>query len=283
MTRKIAVAVIHGMGRQEKNDPDNSAALSFSVKLHKQVRKRWGREAFDAEVAWREIYWADVLQPRQDEYLAAISRATRKKWMRQFVLSNLTDAAAYRQSTDVNDNTYDAIHEKVKRTIAELEDDVSDGAPLVVLAHSLGGHVMSNYIYDMASSIRRGAPNAPTPFQQFRRMAGLVTFGCNLPVFTFAIPRDKIVPIAYPGTDIPPDRRLKPWWRNYYDKDDVLGYPLRHISDKYMALHTSGEMKDYAIDTGWFPIDWTVLSHNAYWRDPDIYRPVTDMLKRAMG
>ena len=101
---------------------------------------------------------------------------------------------------------------------------------------------MSNYIYDMTKQ----NPSSPRPpgFRGLRSMAAFVTFGCNIPIFTFAYPVGNVKPIAYPGVDIAAGDRLAKWWRNYYDKDDVLGYPLRPTSPHYAALDG---LKDFSI------------------------------------
>ena len=50
MTKKLAVAVIHGMGKQEKSPNAGSDELSFSKDLHKQVRRVVGGDDFDQSV-----------------------------------------------------------------------------------------------------------------------------------------------------------------------------------------------------------------------------------------
>ena len=73
-----------------------------------------------------------------------------------------------------------------------------------------------------------------SPFERMEWLVGLVTFGLNLPLFTFAY--DPVEAIAFPGGGLPPDEADKARWLNYYDKDDVLGYPLKPISPTYNAI-----------------------------------------------
>lgn len=42
----------------------------------------------------------------------------------------------------------DRVHDKVTDTVESLEGLVEPNAPVVVMAHSLGGHGMSNYVWD---------------------------------------------------------------------------------------------------------------------------------------
>lgn len=276
--------MIHGIGSQGEERPPRSDALVFSEELRARIASEVGPTLFDTAVAWREIFWSDVLQERQNRYLRSIKRRTRHGAMRSFLLCNFADASAYRLTGDRNDTTYTDIHARVEETIRDLEGDVEEGAPLVVLAHSLGGHIMSNYIYDLQKAEAYGAEAvlAPTPFQQLKTMAGFVTFGCNIPLFTFAYRRDKIYPIRYPGTDIPEEGRISPWWLNFYDKDDILGYSLKYISPNYQKLVADKALREIAINAGGLLAFWNPLSHNGYWRDDDFYKPVAWFLKKFL-
>ena len=274
MAKTLAVAVVHGMGAQRKDNPDASADLSFSAGLHRQVRKIIGANDFDEKIAWREVYWANVLQERQDAYFAKIVGKTDFDMLRRFVMFNLSDAASYRQLPANNaDETYKLVHARLDGVIGELKDDAGDKAPQVVIAHSLGGHVMSNYIYD-AQQKNKAGKGAKTPIQAMETVAKFITFGCNIPIFVFAYPENAVVPIAYPGSKLPTRLKMKPWWYNYYDRDDVLGFPLHDVSPKYRALATKNQLADVEINAGNILTSWNPLSHNAYWTDEDFYRPV---------
>ncbi len=95
--KPIAVAVIHGMGSQGDRRPA-ADEITFSKGLHAELGNtldaaEWNR------VAYREIFWADLLQERQETYLGDIRKTgARWMWLRDFVMHRLTDAAAYRQT-----------------------------------------------------------------------------------------------------------------------------------------------------------------------------------------
>ena len=275
MTKKVAVAVIHGMGAQRKNAGAGSEELSFSKDLHKQVRRVVGQDDFDTAVEWREIYWASVLQKRQDDYYDRIAGMTDFDALRRFVMFNLSDAASYRKiSSRGADQTYGLVHARVKAVIKELASEVGPDAPLIIIAHSLGGHVMSNYIYDMQKAIFKGKSGAPTAMERMQTISRIVTFGCNIPVFVFAYPEEGVTPIRYPGTGLPAAQQVKPWWVNYYDRDDVLGFPLAATSPKYKDMADNNELFDGAVNVGSILTSWNPVSHNAYWKDEDVYRPI---------
>ena len=276
MTKKLAIAVIHGIGSQGDRRPSDSSTPTFSKGLRKRVSREIGTPLFDADIAWREIFWADITQKNQHDYLKRIARVTRYDKTREFVVHNLSDAAGYQKTEDPKDKTYQRIHDRVRETLAELEADCEPGAPLLVFAHSMGGHVMSNHIWDMT----REAMKHHSAFQRFRTMAAFVTFGCNIPLFLFAYEPKDIKAIKYPGFDIPLATREKTWWRNFYDPDDVLGYPLKFTGDGYADLAQAGALKDIRINAGNIFTSWNPASHNGYWKDDDFYRPVAKLVKK---
>ncbi len=276
--KKLAIAVIHGIGSQGATRPSTTNKLVFSKNLNKRVKREIGNSEFDDTIAWREVFWADILQSRQQTYLKKIKRRTRGDEMRSFVLCNLSDASAYRKTKDDKDTTYQDIHKRVAKTVSDLEKDTEPGAPLIVLAHSLGCHIMSNYIYDMQSRPPRGT----SPFQQFKTMGGFITFGCNIPMFTFAYRPGDVIPISYPGVNLPKEQQQSPWWLNFYDKDDILGFPLKDIGPNYEKLVTRKELKETSINAGNVFSFWNPLSHNGYWKDDDFYRPVAKFMKRFL-
>ena len=284
MSKKIAVAVIHGMGNQKKKKPNGDPhQLHFSGKLWRKVRREIGAQQFEQDVIWREVFWADVLSKREEALLEANKNDMSTGIIRKFVLHNLGDAAAYRNTGKSDDATYVRIHRRVRNTLSGIRKDVGEDIPLIVLAHSLGGHIMSNYIYDTCDK-KQGPPsyrNDVVPnsdLENFRTLAAFVTFGCNIPIFTLAFPHKKVCPITYPGVNLPQEKRQMPWWINYHDRSDVLGFPLRNISPKYQAMAARNELNDRNIDAGPIGISSSPLSHNFYWTDRDFYKPVAKLI-----
>jgi len=280
MGKGLAVAVIHGVGSQGDRRPADTAVPTFSRELKERVAERIGTGRFEETTAWREIFWADITQSRQNEYLEQIKDLTRYDGPRSFVVHNLGDASAYRRTVSESDQTYERIHQRVADTLEELEADVDEGAPLVVLAHSLGGHIVSNYIWDK-NHLELDVEGL-SGFQKMNTLGGLVTFGCPIPIFVFALDPDEVIPIDYPGTDLPEAQREPTWWRNFYDPDDILAFPLEH-TEGYDRLADEGQLKDFRVNVGTFFESLTPASHNGYWRDDDFTRPVADFLERWTG
>lgn len=264
---RLAVAIIHGIGTQTR---------AFAAPMIAELEDRLEDRGHDPDdVAFQPIHWADILDPRQRAYLDAARAAGPLDFLalRRYVVTALGDAAAY-QYVDGPSATYVLIHTRIRERLRDLFVDGlgSSTAPLVVLAHSLGSHIMSNYIWDTQRAGPTGAGAAAGAFERFETLAGMVTFGSNIPLFTFA--RSPVTPIDFPGPGLTPEMRARARWLNYYDRDDILGYPLRPTSPGYAAVVHA----DVEINVGGFGVSATPLSHNGYWTDNDFTRPVADFL-----
>ena len=88
-----------------------------------------------------------------------------------------------------------------------------------------------------------------TPFRRLETLAGLVTFGSNIPLFTFTFGPARIYPLtrapyddaggtlepAFPGNKLPVALQQSAQWLNFYSKRDVLGYPLKPLNEYFDA------------------------------------------------
>ena len=278
MARNVAVAVIHGMGEQKKTPGMPSNHLTFSGSLYKKVRGKLSADEV-GHVAWREIFWQDIMHDRQLSYLNQLNFAFTWKFPRRFVMTRLADAASYRRAGDDGDEIYDEIHLRVRGVLEELRNEVGEDRPLILVAHSLGGHILSNYIYDNTKDVN----GATRDFHKMGTLQFLMTFGCNIPVFTFAYQPEKVTPIQPPIAHRH-QAGDAPWWMNIYDKNDPLGYPLGPIGPSYDGLIRSGQLVDERITSGLpLPVISQATSHNAYWKDRDVYVPLAQRIKAAIA
>ena len=67
-------------------------------------------------------------------------------------------------------------------------------------------------------------------------------------------------------------------WLNFFDADDVLGYPLRPLSASYHDAVSA----DLQIDVGSILKSWNPLSHEEYWTDNDFIAPVAGMIREIL-
>lgn len=273
--KKLAVLAIHGMGAQYKNLNADPRVATYSEGMRDCVREAIGASKFKSEVGWYEVYWADVLQQRQKEYGDRLKKLGLMGMLRQFVMYNLSDAASYYPKKNEADSTYNRVHARITQALKVAADDVEPEAPLIIVAHSLGGHIMSNYIYDVckARGAATGKPGKGS-VRNFETFRALFTFGCNIPVFMFATKEP--VPISYPGLG---DAPKGAWWYNFFDADDPLGFPLGPIGGGYAKLVADGQLKDCNINAGDLIRSMTPWSHNLYWTDSDVVGPIAERIK----
>ncbi|MDG2236598.1 MAG: hypothetical protein P8L34_02280 [Arenicellales bacterium] len=274
MKKNLAALVIHGIGRQS---PD------FSDQLIDGVSTQLEKIGTDPEqVAWQPVFWDDILRPAQNAYLQAAYDSTdlRARRMRTLLLSALGDGVGYRQLPSggrrggEETRTYNRVHARVRQAMATLYNDQLSGraVPLVVLAHSFGGHILSNYIWDS----QRRPDRRLSPFERMNWLTGFITFGCNIPLFTFAC--SKVQPIRFPPSRLPARLKGDARWLNYFDPDDVLGWPLKPINAAYASVVDRDEL----INVGGPISGWTPASHLAYWADRRFARRVAAFLNTLL-
>lgn len=266
---KLAVAIIHGIGTQpDSRDKDGQHA--FAQHLIAGLRQRLGVQADD--IAFQSLYWASVLDKRQMAFLDSLrDQPVRWRWLRRLVTLFLGDASGYRKVSQAYDTTYEEVHQCLRHGLNALRARVDAHTPLVVLAHSLGGHIVSNFVWDQQCINK--TPSCPAdPFLALETLVGMVTFGCNIPLFTFAY--DPVVPIRFPGHCLNQTMRDRARWINLYAPADPLGYPLRTLP-AYAPLVA----RDIALPVGPWYKRHTPLSHVEYWRDRGFQNQVAEFLE----
>jgi hypothetical protein len=142
----------------------------------------------------------------------------------------------------------------------------------MVLAHSLGSVIMSNYIWDAQHLDPKNEVLPKTPFQRTETLTSLITYGSNIPLFL--PPRDTIECITFPWLQLSEKYREIARWINIYDKDDVLGYPLKDI---WTETHGT-VITDKMVNIGPPLIAETPISHAYYQNDDDFLSIVVEQI-----
>ena len=265
---KLAIAIIHGMGSEKQ---------FFSVELKHRITEEYVNEVagrHEDDLIFQEIYWADLVKDHQNSFLQRANYKNDLTYMnlRELFVDYLGATLAYRTSM------YDVIHNRVKESLANLSTIRRidpDKTPLVIMAHSFGSVIMSDYIYDMQkrqAAASDGKIAGLSNLEQFKTFAGFITFGTPMALLSLQQGCSFDKPINVIGADLPKAIQERVKWNNYYDKDDVIAYPLKGINDAYQAVIDG----DYEINVGSAATSWNPACHNGYWEDKDFYKPVAE-------
>ena len=269
---KLAVAIVHGIGTQA-DLRDDEGVHDYARRLIGGLRQRLGNEA--PQVAFESLFWASVLDTREQRYLDALAKEpVTWRWLRRIVTSFLGDASGYRQVSQIQHSAYEQVHQHLREGLNRLRTQVGPGTPLVVLCHSLGGHIFSNFVWDQ-QQLNASSSVPEDSFLALETLAGLVTFGCNIPLFTFAY--DPVVPIRFPGDHLRPELQQKARWLNFYAPADSLGYPLRPLPNYAQVVH-----EDRSQPVGPWYKRHTPLSHFEYWTDARFHDYVAQFLRSLL-
>ena len=277
MASKLGVLVVHGMGSQNSK---------FADPMMEELDDRISDLGADpAQVSWKPVHWAEILKSKEEQLWRDLSQKNRLDFvkLRQFIINAFGDAVAYQRVPGKQADIYDKIHKKVHTELAALRSDLGNAdKPLIVLAHSLGSVIMSNYIWDR----QKGKdPNefGGIAFERMETLTVCITFGSNIPLFSLAY--DPVESIKFPPGELSPNLLPAAKWLNFYDADDVLGYPLTPLGNrethpppnppgKDYQRYEDSVTKDIEIDAGGVFSSWSPLSHSEYWTDNDFTKPV---------
>ena len=175
------------------------------------------------------VHWAPLADQHEHAFMKSVKRAgSRGNLSQSLTIGTLSDALAYQ----ANDRLRAQIHFLMDYEYGQLRSPRP-----VIFAHSLGGLIALDWL--------RSRPQA--------KIGKLVTFGCNVGIF-------------YLGKefDCPNQVKLPGQWLNYWDENDLLGFPLAvrpefmHVRDKEVSVG------------GWFT-GWTGLAHLGYWNNRKLW------------
>ena len=276
MPKSIALLIVHGMGDTAPDFHDE-----LIVPLRARLQHHWDR------VAWRPLYYQPILQRNERAIFEQMRPLVRWETLRELMLFGFSDAASLEHKKELALSPYWQTQRLILERLDELFDELgSVAAPLAIVAQSLGGQVMSNYIWDAqqplayagiwSSPLDDGVPT-DSPRDRFRRMRSLqllLTTGCNIPVFVAG--HSAIEPID--RSKLAAGFR----WINQFDPDDVLGWPLTQLSAAYAAL-----VEDHAVNASGDTLlgkvkSLTPYSHTQYWSTKSVLDRIAGALKEML-
>ena len=260
---EIGVLTLHGVGSQRRGS-------DFDAKLREILQDKAGERT---RIVVRTVYYHGESRDRQSDLWKEFDRledkfpkALDQKIARRLMLVTIGDALAYSNNPDDENSFYRRAHIEVRRALDNLEGELGGSAPVAVVAHSLGCKVMFDYLCDVQTA--RGiwaGKTRPNEFQKLANLRLLITTGCNLPFFESAVS----------VTEQRFFRFHKDFhWVNFYDRDDLLGWPLRPLGGRFGEIVRDEERNR---------IGSVVTSHFKYWRDDQLNKEIADRILQLDG
>lgn len=242
----IGVLTLHGIGSHHEGK-------NFDAKLREALDEKAGERT---RLAVKTVYYHGESRGRQAELWKEFDRLEDEvpesldhKIIRRLMLASVGDALAYGHNPGDKNSFYREAHEKVREAIDELDEELGDNCTVAVVANSLGCKVIFDYLCDAQTG--RGiweGEQGPSEFQKLANLRLLITTGCNLPFFKSAVR----------GTEQRFFRVTEEFqWINYYDRDDVLGWPLRPLGGRFEQIVQDEERNR---------IGSLLTSHVKYWK-----------------
>ncbi len=304
MPQHVGIVFVHGILGHD---------FDFAAKMERKLRERLS-PALQDFVHFRSVFWAGTVREHQRDFFGR-ARITGNLWhtrLRRYVIEGLGDAAAYQKTRHRANSVYYEVQEAISGRIKSLETRGRENIPLVFIGHSLGCHVISSYVWDFNKitqrteiDIKEEDPEGQTlwselrhasPLRRLKTLAGIVTLGNNMPMFTFTFGPDAVYPItsrvqlpngrviepAFPGAALPEAVRKSARWLNYYSKTDILGFPIKALNDDYRNAEKIHDIC-VASEAPWFiPYFWCLLSHVRYWTNREVLDGTTQLIRDIM-
>jgi pimeloyl-ACP methyl ester carboxylesterase len=276
MPKQLAVAFVHGIGNQ---GPDFSDGMAADVLKRFAGYTKLSRADAANVLVFQPVFWAPVLAAKEQLLWGKLLEGGELDYLslRRFMVNFAADAVAY-QPMPGESNVYADVHACFADSLANVVKRAGPDLPLVVIAHSLGTVIASNYIYDLQESPKRVSAKRPdlvpkkvrakigdTPLEKGETLAWLFTMGSPIALWSLRYENpDFGVPIQVPAAAFAKAHAgLRCGWINIFDEDDVIGYPLS-------TLYPGAILQDKRVNAGGWLSSWNPMSHDAYWTDSDV-------------
>lgn len=251
---KIGVIYIHGVHGYIRGYADmlhESAVDTADLELR-------GRE--DLEVVSRTVYWADIFEAQRQSLVRSARHLGWRK-LREFVASSIAHAVGYEDAPGYG--AYEAVHARIDSALASLAEEIGPDSPVIMVSHSLGTVIASNFIWDHQHDT---TPRA-TPMEALKTLKGLITMGCPLALYSSRWPNG--------GEAIQATSAGVRWW-NLIAKNDVLAWPLTCINASY-----SREVEQDLPVSVQGILRWTPAAHGSYWDSTDVADKLGEMIAQV--
>jgi hypothetical protein len=303
MPQHVAVVFVHGIFARE---------IQYSLPMQEQLLKLLPRE-LRRYVNFEEVFWAAPVRARQAAFMrnARNEASIVENRLRDFFIQGLGDAAAYQKTHKRENSIYYQVHDEISLTLARFDKRLHSNTPLVLIGHSLGSHIISTYAWDVNKLKQRSDDDIQrepedvrdlyeelknaTPFYRLDTLAGLVTFGSNIPLFTFTFGPSRVYPLttaphttekgalkpAFPGVALPAVLKDGAQWLNFYSRRDVLGYPLKALNEHFNTEPRIHDIcvRSESIASRLLPYWSNYSAHVGYWKNAVVLRKTADLIR----
>ncbi len=298
---RILLILVHGTGDYSKKELNQRGAhfVRAIVKKNRDLKNK---------IDMKAMHYSDILQTRQEEvwhrmldvsgnfgqHNSSLRGLFRRIWIyaRRFLLFNMGDAAVMRHMAHLPNSVY-------KQTMARIEEEIRDGwgqipedqresTAFVLMADSLGAHLMSNYIWDKQTEIIdaenqsvEDVAKIPADFElvSLQKMRLFVTTSCPISLLVSGMDRIQAIDNDRWGYDFK--------WLNIYDHDDLLGWPLTPLGDyhdpsqrgsSYATVVEDRQINAHGGLRGYFLENSKPVSHWQYWHTGAVENVVANLI-----
>jgi len=270
---KLVLLGIHGVG---------NADTGFYDQFENQLATSLSRAGIDhSDYAFHGILYSSLFEKEEDK-ISEMTASLKYPRLRRFISHWLGDALAYQMgvSTGLRIDFYQQVHQLIEQELLELveTEGIDASTPVLVIGHSLGAYIISNYIWDR----QRDHPESQS-LVDMATLSGIVSLGCNIPILTLGFNYDKLYPIALPGSAITDNPAIQ--WNNLYSSYDPLSLPLE---DFYSAAteaqqQTLTKITDIQLNLGGLVSKYTPFSHLNYWTDKQVIKQITNQISQLLS
>jgi len=268
MSKEIAFITLHGMGDIKPH---------YAEEIEEKLSNKVGASVWEDKVHLEAIQYQKHFQHNENKVWQRMNAFPLDGgWLRRFLLFGFGDAGSLEHSGHRDQVVYKKVQQEIASALDNAFDKLgSQSKPVIIIAQSLGCQVISNYIWDAQNNLgifESPADNIPEEKLNFRKLASceyLVTTGCNIPLFVSGL--DNIQCFKKPNPNFT--------WHNFYDKDDVLGWPLSPLSESFRNCVDL----DQQINAGGVFSSWQPFSHGQYWGDKSVLKHIVRRLKLSLN
>lgn len=270
----LTVFVVHGLG-----EPD----AEYYHPLRQNVEKHSPHLA--SSVEWYSVNWYHLVAARETKVWKNLNDhyQLNQTRLRRYAMSVLATAVSYNSAVRDEESLYQQIQHYIREQLQRLYQG-DEGQGLFLIGHSFGVQVICDYLLDCQNF--RMEPRPASAFERMETALGLISLGSAQPMFELSEPDPQAPQFPNPrarelfAQHVSWEKFCKQVrWENFYEKDDVLGFPLKILSESY----DKSVRADHSVQAGSLLSRWNPLSHYAYWSSDEVAKKTAEQLSQVLA